>query len=72
MDVNFTPNNVNIYVTRLMDRLFEPREMAISWVEPSPTNIKPSLNIDRLNMIKGAKLFYYVKKSYNNMLFNLN
>jgi hypothetical protein len=53
--VPFNPNNINLYGTKMLDKLFTSEDMAEGTIDPK-IGKKPPLSPNRVNKIKGNVL----------------
>ena len=60
LSLRFNPNNINLYGTALVDKLFSKEELATGQIEPGPSfrTRRNPLDQERVNLIK----ICYLKK----------
>ena len=55
----FNRNNINIYGTKLLGKLFKKRELAAGTVDPV-RSAAPPLDPERINLVKGDFLINFI------------
>ena len=67
LNTKWNPANINTFATKLLSVLFNKEEIAKGYIEPGPKSRYPTLDEDRLNLIKGLFCNFF---DYNIIFYN--